>query len=306
VDVLVSAHQVPTIDVGGLSSGKRSDLEDVGRQIGAASRSIGFFSIVNHGLERNVAEVIREAQRFFAMPLEAKERVAIESYFCGYTRLDRENGEPHEAFDIGPEISADDPDLLAGKSIFAPRRWPDLAGFRESLTEYYDRGAELIIRLHQAIAVDLGADSDYFKPFFPRMVNLRMLHYPPHPKGRDGWGIRPHTDFGNLTLLAQDNQGLELRTREGNWIPTEVRADALMCNIGDCLMRWSNDTYVSTPHRVFNDTGRDRHSVALFGDVHGDAVVSCLPSCEGPDRPAKHAPILFGDFARSRFKSGYD
>src|SRR6202042_3789108 len=124
------AH-VPTIDVTRIRSGNRSDLEEIGHEIGLAARSIGFFSIVNHGLERNVAEILAEAKRFFALPLEAKERVAIESYFCGYTRLDRENGEPHEAFDIGPDIAADDPDLLSGRSLFTPRRWPDLPGFRE-------------------------------------------------------------------------------------------------------------------------------------------------------------------------------
>ena len=306
VDTLVSSAQVPTIDVSALFSGRTSDLEAVGREIGAAATSIGFFSIVNHGLERNVAEVLAEATRFFASPLELKERVAIESYFNGYSRLDRENGEPHEAYDIGPDIAADDPDILSGRSLFKPRRWPDLPGFRERLSEYYDRGRELIVQLHRAIAVNLGADVEYFTPYFTRMVNLRMLHYPPHPEGRGGWGIRPHTDFGNLTLLAQDNRGLELRTRDGSWLPTEARTDALMCNIGDCLMRWSNDTYVSTPHRVLNSTGRSRHSVALFGDVNGDAVVSCLDSCQGPDRPPKHEPILFSEFAASRFSSGYD
>lgn len=306
VAVQISSAQVPTIDVSALQRGETSDLQAVGREIGAAAKSIGFFSIINHGLERNVSEVIAEAQRFFALPQEAKERVAIESYFNGYTRLDRENGEPHEAYDIGPDIAADDPDVIAGRSLFKPRRWPDLPGFRERLSEYYDRGRELIIQLHRAIALDLGAEVDYFTPYLTRMVNLRMLHYPPHPEGRAGWGIRPHTDFGNLTLLAQDNRGLELRTRDGSWLPTEVRTDALMCNIGDCLMRWSNDIYVSTPHRVLNNTGRPRHSVALFGDVNGDAVVACLPSCQGPDRPVKHEPILFSDFAAKRFSSGYD
>ena len=233
----------------------------------------------------NVTSTKSSPRRNASRCREAKERVAIESYFNGYTRLDREYGEPHEAYDIGPDIAADDPDVISGRSLFKPRRWPDLPGFRERLSEYYDRGREMIVQLHRAIAVDLGADVEYFTPCFTRMVNLRMLHYPPHPQGRGGWGIRPHTDFGNLTLLAQDNPGLELRTRDGSWLPTEVRTDALMCNIGDCLMRWSNDTYVSTPHRVLNNTGRARHSVALFGDVNGDAVVACLPCARAPIGP---------------------
>jgi isopenicillin N synthase-like dioxygenase len=303
--MILSTEQVPTIDVAGLRPGHRADLEELGRQIGAAARSIGFFSIVNHGLEREVADVMAEAQRFFALPLEAKERVAIETYFAGYTSLDRENGEPHEAFDVGPEVAADDPAVLDGTSMFVPRRWPDLPGFRERLTAYYDRGADLIVALHRAIAIDLGVDTEFFTPYFPGMVSLRLLHYPPHPEGREEWGISPHTDFGNLTLLAQDNHSLELQRRDGTWIPTDVRPDALMCNIGDCLMRWSNDTYVSTPHRVRNTTGRDRHSIALFGDIVGDAIVSCLPSCQQPGEPPKHEPIRFSDFAKQRFAAAY-
>ena len=77
-------HDVPTIDVAGLRSGRPADLEAVGRAIGDAARAIGFFWIVNHGLEREVDDVIAEAQRFFALPLERKETVALQSYFNGY------------------------------------------------------------------------------------------------------------------------------------------------------------------------------------------------------------------------------
>jgi isopenicillin N synthase-like dioxygenase len=298
-------HDVPTIDVTGLRSGRHADLESVGRSIGEAARTIGFFWIVNYGLEREVENVIAEAQRFFALPIERKETVALQSYFNGYTRLGQEHGEPHEAFDLGPEVAADDPGVLAGTSLFTPRRWPDIPSFRQHLATYYDRGSALIIDLHRAIAVNLGADANHFTPYFPRMVNLRMLHYPPHAPDDERWGIGEHTDFGNLTLLAQDRHGLEVRTLDGRWIMPDMPPGALLCNIGDCLMRWSNDTYISTPHRVRNTTGASRHSVALFGDPDQEAVVACLPSCATADRPAKYPPVRFAEFANARFTAGY-
>jgi isopenicillin N synthase-like dioxygenase len=307
VTITVSTPKVPIIDVGHLRSGRRSDLEDVGRQIGEAARSIGFFSIVNHGLERTVADALTESRRFFGQPLEAKETVRLETYFRGYTGIGRARRHHYEAFDVGTEIAADDPAVLAGISLVAMNRWPDLPGFRGRITECFDGAVEMFIDLHRAIALDLGADPEYFTPYFPRMVGLRLLHYPPHPESGDGpkYGNSPHTDFGNLTLLAQDTPGLELRMLDGTWIPVEVRTDALVCNIGDCLMRWSNDLYVSTPHRVINRSGRDRFAIAIFGDVNEETVVSCLPSCELPDKPAKHPAFLFADYARERFESAY-
>jgi isopenicillin N synthase-like dioxygenase len=70
-------------------------------------------------------------------------------------------------------------------------------------------------------------------------------------------------------------------------------------------MRWSNDDYVSTPHKVVSPAGADRHSVAFFLDPNPDAVVACLPSCVSPERPAKYAPITGADFLCSRLAPTY-
>jgi isopenicillin N synthase-like dioxygenase len=84
-----------------------------------------------------------------------------------------------------------------------------------------------------------------------------------------------------------------------------VVSDAFVCNIGDCLMRWSNDVYVSTPHKVVSPPGADRYSVAFFLDPNPDAMVACLPTCITPERPAKYAPISGADFLRSRLEPTY-
>jgi isopenicillin N synthase-like dioxygenase len=70
-------------------------------------------------------------------------------------------------------------------------------------------------------------------------------------------------------------------------------------------MRWSNDVYVSTPHKVVSPPGKDRYSVAFFLDPNPDAVVACLPTCISPEQPAKYAPITGAAFLRSRLEPTY-
>jgi isopenicillin N synthase-like dioxygenase len=93
--------------------------------------------------------------------------------------------------------------------------------------------------------------------------------------------------------------------RDGTWLAIEPRRNALVCNIGDCLMRWSNDVYVSTLHRVVNRSGRARYSVAFFGDPAGDAMVECLPTCTDEDRPPKYEPVTYGEYLRRRLTAAY-
>jgi isopenicillin N synthase-like dioxygenase len=119
-------------------------------------------------------------------------------------------------------------------------------------------------------------------------------------------GAGAHTDYGSVTLLLTDDAGgLEVRRRDGVWIQAPPIPNTFVCNIGDCLMRWSNDIYVSTPHRVVSPPGRDRYSVAFFLDPNPDALIECLPGCSSAERPAKYPPILAADYLRQRLDATY-
>ena len=216
------------------------------------------------------------------------------------------------AFNIGLELPPDHPDVLAGKPFRAVNVWPDeaaLPAFRATMLAYFDACHQLGIRLHQALANDLGIAENFFDNTLDRpLATLRLLHYPPRPErfepGQMGAG--EHTDYGNITLLATDDAGgLEVQTRDGQWISPPNIPGALVCNIGDCLMRWTNDVYVSTPHRVVNPVGRERYSVAFFLDPNPDAVVECLPSCVTAERPARYAPITGAAYLKSRLDATY-
>lgn len=164
--------------------------------------------------------------------------------------------------------------------------------------------------MHRAVAADLGAEPDYFEDKLDApMATLRLLHYPPQPaaaeKGQIGAGT--HTDYGNITILLPDAVGgLEVRRRDGVWLKAPTIDGAFVCNIGDCLMRWTNDVYVSTPHRVVNSSGLERYSIAFFLDPNPDAEVACLPSClEAGARP-KYAPVSGAGYLKSRLDASYE
>jgi isopenicillin N synthase-like dioxygenase len=294
---------VPVIDIGALRGSDPAALRALAREIGLAARETGFFSVVNHGIAADLIEaVFAQSAAFFAQPLALKATVGIESSpECrGYARIGYEQfDEAHppdakESFDIGPDRNL----------------WPaGLAGFQATLERYYAALLDLTVAIHRPIALDLGIDEHFFAAAFDGAVAIaRLLYYPPHPGTFDGTlhGSAPHTDYGNVTFLAQDDAGgLELRARDGTWIGVSPTPGAFVCNIGDCLMRWSNDVYVSNLHRVINRSSRARYSVAFFGDPAAAALVECLPSCATAEQPSKYPPVTYGEYLQRRLAAAY-
>ena len=309
--------EIPVIDISPIRSGA-TGLKDVAREIGAAARGIGFFSVVNHGVPLRLCDdAFAVARAFFALPEAAKEQISFERspQYYGFSRMRAEKLHPDrpsdlkESYNMGRDLAPDDPDVVAGKPFHGVNLWPDVTGFRETMLAYFAAQHALVIDLHRAVAVDLGAEPGFFDPRMDRTLGvLRLLHYPPHPGPFDDvlYGAAPHTDYGNITLLLQgDIAGLEVQGRDGRWIAVPPLAGAFVCNIGDALMRWTNDVYVSTPHRVVNASNRERYSIAFFGDPNGDALIECLPQCTTAERPAKYAPITYADYLVRRLRETY-
>jgi isopenicillin N synthase-like dioxygenase len=312
----VAVTAIPLIDVAPLD-GNEAGLRDVGRQIGEACRTVGFFSIRNTPIPVALRDAVFDAARqFFAADTATKEQVSIRhsAHNRGYVGIGVEALDPtrgsdrKEAFNMGLDLDASDPEVLAGAAFRGVNLWPILPGFRETLVQYYGAVLSVGRDLHRAIAVELGLPQDFFVAKFDRpLATLRLLHYPAAAASAAGsLGAGEHTDYGNLTLLATDGVGgLEVRRRDGTWIEAPVLSDALICNVGDCLMRWTNDVFVSTPHRVINPRGRERFSVAFFLDPNPEAVVDCLPTCTGPDRPPRYSPITAAEHLRARLDATY-
>ncbi len=273
-------NTVPVIDVSGLTSSNPTERRAVAVELGRACRGIGFFFAANHGIPDSLREAVFTASKtFFALPLREKNELSIlrSPHDRGYVALEGERldqnsfvSDHKEAFNVGLELAADDPEVLAGKPFRGVNFWPTIPGWRQTVLDYFDACLALGRRIHRGFALDLGLVEDFFEDKLDAPLGtLRLLHYPPQA-ARQGSapdsGAGTHTDYGNLTILATDGvAGLQVRARTGEWLDAPHIPDTFVCNVRDCLMRWTNDLYVSTPHRVGIPV-RDRYSVAFFLD----------------------------------------
>jgi isopenicillin N synthase-like dioxygenase len=308
------ATSLPLVDLTALRLGEPAD--DVVAAIDAACRDTGFFLIAGHGIPDDlVRATFAEARRFFAADVAVKDAVAImrSDSHRGWVPIAAETleagtpGDLKESFDIGIDF----PDGARTHALHGVNQWPDLAGFREVVEAYQEAvlgAAGLVLR---GVARALGLHDDFFaERMHAPVCHLRLLHYPPRAEapvvdGQRGCGT--HTDYGIVTLLAQDGvAGLEVQRRDGTWVQAEVEPGVFVVNLGDMMARWTNDRYVSTPHRVTSPPDVHRYSIPFFTNTDADVVVECLPTCCSPDDPPRHAPIPAGDYLLSRFDDTYD
>ena len=253
-----------------------------------------------------------QARRFHAQPLEAKLQVRINEHNIGYmpiggslarTSKVNNNTKPsvNEAVFFRRERTPDDPDVIAGTKLRGLNQWPaGLPGFRETVLSYMIAMERLCQRLVPIYAVALDLPPDYFDAMFARgnMIQ-RLSHYPPRASyDENEFSIAPHTDSGFMTLLAPSNvPGLAIRLPDGTWFDAPSIPGCFTVNGGDILKRWTNDRFLSTPHRALNVSGLDRYAIPFFFDTHPDTLLECLPTCRSVDNPAKYEPVTYHDYA---------
>ncbi len=281
-------------------------------QIGAACRDAGFFLLKNSSVPADLrAEMFVQADHMFGLPEADKEKISILNtpHFRGWGKqgdesLDENSPEVDnkETFNIGFDLPADDPRVIAQEPFRGVNQWPDIPGFSETMLAYYDAALDQGVQLHRALALDLGLPEQHFQDLFhDPLAALRLLHYPPGSGAENEIGAGAHTDYGALTLLMTDGEpGLQVRPRGKDWIDVPHVPDAYVVNIGDCMMRWTNDIYVSTPHRVLPPK-RQRRSIAMFIEAHPDTIVAALPGTGDP----KYPPIRAADYLQSRLDATY-
>jgi isopenicillin N synthase-like dioxygenase len=209
----------------------------------------------------------------------------------------------NEAYFLRRERGASDPDVLANRRFHAMNKWPnesDLPGFRSNMLAYMGTLEALCKKLVRLYALALNLPETFFDACFaePHMI-LRMSRYPVIDGADDTLAsLVPHTDSGFMTLLPPNKvQGLSILLPDGRWMDAPGIEDAFVVNGGDILHRWTNERFLSTPHRVRNVSGQLRYAVPFFCDPNHDTMIECLPTCQSAERPAKYPPIKFGDYA---------
>jgi isopenicillin N synthase-like dioxygenase len=264
-------------------------VDRVARDIERACRDNGFFYVVGHGVPaESLGRLDTASRQFFSLPEADKLEIAMRhggSAWRGFFPVGAEltSGRPDrkEGLYFGVELDEDDPRVRAGlplhgRNLF-PRQVPEL---REAVLDYIAALTATAQAVLRGVAVSLGLDAGYFADGYTAdpTVLFRIFHYPPSPPDSDDWGVGEHTDYGLLTLLAQDaNGGLQVRSNDG-WIDAPPVPGAFVCNIGDMLDRLTGGWYRSTPHRVRNLSGNDRLSFPFFFDPDFTAEVPPLPS----------------------------
>jgi isopenicillin N synthase-like dioxygenase len=314
--------EIPMLDVSGLYGGDKAAVRNIASTLRGYLENVGFLYIVGHPIPRADVEAVREASKqFFALPEDQKLALKIDKNFRGYlpfagstivTSSVATVSKPNQSESIFfmHEVGADDPRAVAGKPLQGPNQWPDesaLPTFRATVERYVGEMTTLSRKMVGAIAISLGLPVDSLDRYFDEPTTfLRLLHYPTQ-RGEEGlFGSAPHTDYGFITLLAQDDVGgLEVKNKAGEWVPAPPVPDSFVMNVGDILARWSNDQFVSTPHRVINRSGRERYSQPFFFDPSMEATIEALSVCVPDGAVPKYEPVRYGDYLMERIDKNY-
>ncbi len=276
---------LPLIDVAPLFGHDEPARQRVADAIGRACRDNGFFYAAGHGVDPSRLDAL--ARAFFALPEPEKMRIAMahggpawRGFFPVGGELTSGKPDRKEGLYFGSELTADDPRVRGGWPMHGANQFPERpAGLKQAVLDYTEANTRAAHAIMEGVALSLGLDAPYFREHYTAAPTIlfRIFHYPPDVPGSQQWGVGEHTDYGLLTLLAQDDcGGLQVKAPNG-WIEAPPIAGTLVCNIGDMLDRLTGGLYRSTPHRAKNTSGRERLSFPFFFDPGFAAQIVPLP-----------------------------
>lgn len=308
-------QQIPMIDFSGVLAGNRQAHADTVRKVYDACTTIGFFYIKGHGIPQSLIDDTFAASReFFAIPDEKKQDARLNDIFRGHKPLEMVGGFDGkrvpggaELFTVGLDVPKSDP--LSGQLGYGPTPWPAaMPRFKPQVMKYFDAVSGVCAKVMAVLAESLDIDPRFFEGKYGKPTSTCvLLHYPPLPDDAPPGTMSglEHTDWGSLTMLYQDNcGGLQVKNRDGKWIDALPIEGTFVLNIADMLQRWSNDRFVSTPHRVINRSGKERYSIGVFYNPQSDAVVD--PRELGVSAAqCRHKPIAAGAYIAGRWADFY-
>jgi isopenicillin N synthase-like dioxygenase len=295
----VDFSAVPLVDISALIAGDAEGSRTVAEHLGKAARDVGFVYITGHAIPPSLFDGLLEAATaFFALPAARKmdAYIGLSANHRGYVPPGEEvfaagTKDMKEAFDLSIDLPTDDPDVMAGTPMLGPNQWPDLRGFQDKVTAYYDAVFAVGRALIRGFAIALGEAPDFFDVHIHKPPSqLRLLHYPFNPDAVDAVGIGAHTDYECFTLLHSTAPGLEVMNGAGRWIDAPPVPGALTVNIGDLLEFWTNGEFIATSHRV-RRVQEERYAFPLFFMVDYETEIVPLGRFDSRKRGEKRSLI---------------
>lgn len=297
--------QIPTLNIADFKKDEALFVD----AFGAAYTEWGFAGITGHGLGADLIQnAFKAAEAFFALPLSSKLR--YETHAAGRSRgyvpfgtekaKNSQHSDLKEFYHVGREI--------AGVTYLEENVWPqEIKAFQNTFEHLFKSLDALAHRVLEVVALFLELPRDYFESRVDRgEALLRILHYPPILED-DIPNVRAaaHEDINLLTLLVgSEQEGLEVLSRQGDWVPISMIEGTIICNVGDMLQRLSNGKLPSTTHRVVNPKGEkarnSRYSIPFFMHPNPDIALDCLLQCVTDENPLKYPPITAEDYLNER------
>jgi isopenicillin N synthase-like dioxygenase len=306
---------IPVVDLSEFLCGDPVKKAGFIQQLGNAYETVGFVAVKNHGIpDALIAKQYQYVQEFFSLPLEKKLKYEIPGLAGqrGYTSFGREHAKGSEApdlkefFQYGQTVEANDP---------LKKDYPDnvqvaeIAAFNPTIFDAYRNFEKSGQALLQAIALFLGLDENYFTAFIEKGNSiLRCIHYPPiTSEPRSAIRAEQHEDINLITLLVGASaDGLQVLTKQGEWIGVTSLPEQIVVNVGDMLQRLTNNRLKSTTHRVVNPPKAlwhtSRFSMPFFLHPRSEMSLACLESCIDNDHPKMYDDITAGEYLDERLR----
>jgi isopenicillin N synthase-like dioxygenase len=317
-------QRIPLIDLTSARTGGQASKQAVAREIDRNCREIGFFTIAGHGMPISIMEELRaKAHGFFAFPLAQKHKAihpvpgtprgyraqgieALAHASSGQTPPDLK-----EFYHFGRESWPDEPYYagVEGRRYFIPNVWPsEPVGLAAAAAAYYAEMEKLAALMMRLAALAFNLEEHFFDDKIDRHISaMRLNFYPEQATVPEAGQLRAgaHTDYGAFTILNGENVpgGLQVLAKDGQWIDVETDPETFVVNIGDLLMRWTNDRWVSNTHRVVNPPAAiasqaKRLSIAFFQQPNYDVLIECI----APPGKAKYPPVRSGEYRDLKYR----
>ena len=297
----MSKQLIPELSYLDIKDGNKEALKELKN----ALTEYGFFSIIDHGLDTELLKnSYAYSKKFFDLPVEEKSKYAFpqNAGARGYTPFGKETAlgevtpDQKEFWHHGPNI-----DSSYDSRIHTNINVNEIVGFNDNFDQLFNAINKLGMNVLKIIALLLNKDANFFDSWAIKGNSLlRLIHYPPVTNDSNNLRARAHEDINLITLLVgAEESGLEVKSKNGEWIPIKASSNAIVCNIGDMMQLVTDGMLLSTTHRVINYTNsrsKSRYSMPFF--LHPAPNITLKSIFNEDDKG-----VLADDFLNERLKA---